>query len=610
MYICYGVEALGNISLDVSDFDRANWQDVISKCDKKECQDYNKEFLRKAKDEETKNDLKNKAVFELLGNIAYPSLRQNKEMPFVHNYLFDNIDDNYLETLKELVPSTSDAEMKARISDLLWIKKKNYRCAIVAISSYIESSKILEDPENWTSSFTRIWRAVDIAASIRGNTEPFENVINHIETILKMYNGEDPTFLSINLMELLQEYKKGDFEYYALLSEKIALKAEKNHNCWKAEKAWRIKIKWHKLAKEKDEERKSRKNLAEMYVKHAKNYVNKNPPDYGNACWRIEKAIQEYREIKNGIKSEELHQLLLEYESKLMPQMIQTSYEISIPSEVIDKAKEFVREKTLQDAIFALASICHPPEMSKMKKEVENIATEYPLAHLITSKVVNEEGKQIYNKKSMLSGNPKDKEKATKDGMFKHAKNHHLYSVLGIIEPARQQIMQEHSIIQIDDLLPLVSSNPFVPEGRELIYASGLHAGLKGDFLISTHLLIPQLESSIGYILSKNGIITSKLDKDGIQEEKFINETLYQEELNKIIHEDIIFDLKGLLLERCGSNLRNRMAHGLINYSEYESSVEVKYLWWLTLRLCCLCKVYSKEQSDFDVAAVTIIAPV
>jgi len=42
------------------------------------------------------------------------------------------------------------------------------------------------------------------------------------------------------------------------------------------------------------------------------------------------------------------------------------------------------------------------------------------------------------------------------------------------------------------------------------------------------------------------------------------------------------------------------MAHGLIDYSEYKNSFEVRYLWWLTLSLCYLWKFASEQSSEED----------
>jgi hypothetical protein len=75
--------------------------------------------------------------------------------------------------------------------------------------------------------------------------------------------------------------------------------------------------------------------------------------------------------------------------------------------------------------------------------------------------------------------------------------------VLSVVEPARAQINEEHGAQA--DWTWLTTDNPFIPEGRRVIYSRGLQAGLGGDFLVATHLLIPQLENSLRYTLLQVG---------------------------------------------------------------------------------------------------------
>jgi hypothetical protein len=70
-------------------------------------------------------------------------------------------------------------------------------------------------------------------------------------------------------------------------------------------------------------------------------------------------------------------------------------------------------------------------------------------------------------------------------------------------------------------------NNPFIPLGREYIFARGLYSGLMADFLVSTHLLIPQLEHSIRRLLYQAGAIASTLEDRGIEQERDLNTTLY-----------------------------------------------------------------------------------
>jgi len=138
-------------------------------------------------------------------------------------------------------------------------------------------------------------------------------------------------------------------------------------------------------------------------------------------------------------------------------------------------------------------------------------------------------------------------------------------------------------------------NSPWVPEDRSHLYAKGFHAGFYGDWPVASHLLIPQIEHSIRYILMQHGVIPSSIDMSGIQNEYDLNATLRWPELEEVLGNDIVFDLQAILISRFGSNMRNRMAHGLIgDYGFY--SHEAIYLWWLTLRLCCWPLIVSEMQ--------------
>jgi hypothetical protein len=106
---------------------------------------------------------------------------------------------------------------------------------------------------------------------------------------------------------------------------------------------------------------------------------------------------------------------------------------------------------------------------------------------------------------------------------------------------------------------------------------------------VAAHLLIPQLESSLRYLLIQWGVITSMLTGDMIQDEYPLTKIIYMPELNEILGKDLTFDLQGLLVDRHGFNVRNKIAHGMLSFDEFFYPEE-SYLWWATLRLCHMFK--------------------
>lgn len=285
-------------------------------------------------------------------------------------------------------------------------------------------------------------------------------------------------------------------------------------------------------------------------------------------------------------RAEEVHRLLLQYQEETRNEMITSSHEMDI-SELVKEARNHVRGKDFQEALFALALLGAPTDVPQLRQQVQQQAQDFVVSHLFPVVMMNEMGKVVARQPgSALSNNPEEAEAATRFEMCRNAIYYQNLQAQACIEPARYQINLEHGV-RLNDILSIVSHSPFIPPKREYLFAKGLYAGLTGDFFTSTHILIPQIENSVRYLMWRRGIITSGLDDSGIQNEHNLNSTLYRPEITSIFDENTIFDLKCLLVEHAGSNLRNRMAHGLISDSEFMSPL-MSYIWWITLRLCCL----------------------
>jgi hypothetical protein len=336
---------------------------------------------------------------------------------------------------------------------------------------------------------------------------------------------------------------------------------------------------------------------AETYVKEAEDALKRNPPSYLTASHYMQKAVEAFRNIPGTkeeaadakVRAEEVHTLLLQYQEESRKELVASSHEVDI-RELVEQARDNVRGKNFQDALFALALLGTPTNVSHLRQQVQKQAREFIASHLFPVVMMNEMGKVVARQPgSVLSSDPNEAEAATRFEMNKNAALYQGFHAQAFIEPARYQINLEHSV-RVNDLLPIVSHSPFVPPEREYLFAKGLYAGLTGDFFTSTHILIPQIENSVRYLLEKRGAVTSGLDDRGIQNEHYLTSTLYPRnypEITSIFDEDTLFDLQGLLVEHSGSNLRNLMAHGRINDDEFLSPL-MSYLWWLTLRLCCL----------------------
>lgn len=592
-----------NPPLTKDDFINSHWQDVVNSSETKDCLTYGSAFWKKAQEAQDAGNVREQAVFEILAVVTRTEIKPESTEEFFADF-FQNLTDEHLDFLAEIAFDISDPELQARVADILWVRRRAYRMAQLAVTAYLQSAKELENLEHWSCGFKRIERALRLARKINHQAD---TVVSYIEAVLDRYNGEDPLWLSAKLMELLQEYRLGDPTKYAALAEKAATLAESDHNWRRARAYWEIKARWHLLEKDSEKELAASMRAAETYVREAEEALKQDSVSYLTASAHLQKAVEAFKRVR-GTKEEtvdakarakEVQKLFLHYQEESVKELIPSSYKVDI-TEMVEQARAHVGGKDFQDALFKLALLGAPINVSHLRQQAQDHAREFVLSDLFSIVMMNEMGKVVARQPgSVLSDNPKEAEAATRFEMNRNAVQYQTLQAQAFIEPARDQINLEHAV-RVNDLLSIVSNSPFVPPEREYLFAKGLYAGLTGDFFTSTHILIPQIENSVRYLLWRRGVLPSGSDDKGIQNEHNLNTTLYRPEIASIFDENTLFDLKGLLVEHSGSNLRNRMAHGLINDREFLSPL-MSYLWWLTLRLCCvpiLIHQHKVEQSD------------
>jgi len=395
----------------------------------------------------------------------------------------------------------------------------------------------------------------------------------------------------------------GDVARYAHLAETLALKMEADSNWHFARDYWQLRGGWSARGGKQDEARAAQLRIANTYVKLAENFATAARPSFLGASHWMAKAVHTLREAKaDAVEIEKTHQRLLEFQKRGMSEM----ETIRIPHEGSDlerkleesaqAAAELVKGQRFEDAILRLAYVADPSRPAELRQRIEDPKSEGVFTQLFGSSTVRPDGQISDTKPPLASDDPNEREESVVKEMYSQARTIDWSArVQFLIEPARQQVVAEHAARPID-LLFLVQDNPFVPVGREGLFLRGLHAGLHGDIVLALHLLLPQIENSIREIFTARGAITSKLESDDTQDERDLGWMLTRPEMAKIFGEGVAFDLRGLLVERFGLNLRNDIAHGLLAESQMITPGAV-YVWWLTLRLCCIPVIKAKQTS-------------
>lgn len=268
--------------------------------------------------------------------------------------------------------------------------------------------------------------------------------------------------------------------------------------------------------------------------------------------------------------------------------------EIPVPEELPDLS-ELIEGKDLGTALQLFLHWLPITDSDAYKTEHQQLAERYPLTHVFPRVRLSRDGRKVARatseKNDVTYGVPSHLWRAMVDGLVFRTN----FYVTRFLAKSWMTLSAEHPL-NIADFTLIARESSLVPSERESLVARGLHYGYGGDFLTAAHLLIPQLESIIRAKLKDAGVNTSAIE-DGIETEKGLGALMTGEKVEKVFGRDYVFEIRALLCSPHGPNLRNELAHGLIN-DEHIDSVISFYAWWLIWRLVCSAFFNSDRDSE------------
>lgn len=589
------------IIVTANDIQRYDWQARLNVVERKECRYYWVALGTAAEECKVKGDDVGQRVFSFFSGVA--SFRPNYDgvgNPYLSMWSFPNgehslcaeeLTESELVALKGIVDGITDPEFQARVADVLWVLKKDFKAAQIAVRAFLASAQRLRESNLVFPHNERLRRAAQICAN-KGFEEERAEVFSAIESAIDGFKKQEkPDHICHNLMKVLLLVRQGDPAKYALLSEELARACADKGDWHLSEIYWQLAEEWYRRDKKEADVQRCQLAAAECNIPHGEAELL-NQGSFSAAHW-YGRGVEALRRAKADPKRiKEVHQRFLELQQQGVSEMkpfepgFENDPDFRAAEAVTQKeADAFVRGVDFQTAIKRFVLIREPTNLEDLKKVHADISKNLIADKLFGSSIIDHTGKIA----DWIPPKNFDSEETDQEAIRKRLYNQARMTnwpirVVWVFEPARMAILDEHPISQ-QELLYLVLNNPFIPQGHEGIYLRGLQAGFLGDWLVAMHLLIPQIEASVRHVLQQRGIITSTLDVEGIQQERDINQLLWLSETEKIFGVDLMFDLRGILIERFGYNLRNQLAHGLLPEGGYYREASV-YLWWLILRLC------------------------
>lgn len=129
---------------------------------------------------------------------------------------------------------------------------------------------------------------------------------------------------------------------------------------------------------------------------------------------------------------------------------------------------------------------------------------------------------------------------------------------------ARRQMAVEH-------VIAFICQSPVIDLAKRPIVEAGLHAYLAGDWLVAIHLLVPQIEDTVRYLVLRAGGQPMKKGRNNGMLLRNLDELLRDEHAERILSEDATFYLRVLFTEQRGWNIRNEVAHGLPRLEQFNA---------------------------------------
>jgi len=593
--------------LTSSEFHKINYESIIAGAQSRDCTWYYFEFEKQRKLAQASEDQEHIEALALFQRITSFRLNlQDKKNPLDHMTPWTDENGNRTGTghpsqlspeqliyLSEILEKINDVELKARIADILWIRrhenetKRPIDWAYLAVETYLQSAQILLVPENWYESKQRCERAIQIALQLKGAGEAhIKNIVQSIEGFLSSYSTVDKNEVKAMFMAVLAEYKL--FKIEDLDSIKTdAQQAFEQLNFDLAKRIWETVAEIHAEHGQIELKKEALVKAAYCLVETAK--LKAKGKENLAAFVILKDALGAL--IKLDIPKEDieaLHVLLLNYERAWADNapVVEFRANGSVFDSLFENIRQQIQGKSFLEALITLSSNFYFLNKEDLSKAVTEQNKKYVFSQIGRSFHTTKSGKVL---NELFAEGAKDSEANQHIFQSKLNKQAQLYfQVVGLtLQAGAGCILEEHYVTE-DDFLPIVQNNPFVPKGREKIFAKGLYHGLNGEYLLSSHLLIPQIENSFRFLLEGANIPTSKLAIKQAQTEHSFEKTMTHPKMRELIPDDLIFTLLSLLsnVDSNGTNLRNELCHGLLDANQFRNPFHV-YAWGLILRMCC-----------------------
>jgi len=509
-----------------------------------------------------------------------------------------DFDDGDIALLECICPELDDPLLRARVADILWLlprKTSKLRYAIIAIDAY-RSTQL--DGDSWLRHDSRncwhraIMLALQIGAPGAGRLDEMtDSILAAITTQLDAGDAA-PSMIETMLDYGLAEDHLNNFAERLVARASRLLASDAGNSFFVARRYFSLAKRCFGLGCNQDRCADIDCAISDTFIGEATARMSGTHPSSIVAASFYADAVQALLAVPKKLRAARGIDEKLGNMRRMQRDIAMQSIGDFAPirSEPVDLEDEhrniqaLISGKELTDALLVLAE-CWPRTSRKLVEEdARQRMKQFSSSRMFASQKLATDGRVIA--KSPTAGDPSASSPEVDKAVWSQMVQVHNSSVSNAVQstiyPALRQFVLEH-LVTDDDLVNIVGVSGMVPAERIKLVAKGLKTGFEGDFVVALHLLVPQLEHLVRTHLQLKGAKTVTTSVNGLQMEDGLSTLVSLPEMNTVFGEDLAFEIRALFCDGFGPNLRNELAHGLLDEGALRS-VESIYAWWFMFR--------------------------
>lgn len=271
----------------------------------------------------------------------------------------------------------------------------------------------------------------------------------------------------------------------------------------------------------------------------------------------LQKVYEVYKEYGMSADAEQIAVDLREVGKKTQAGMKTLSHSFEFPRKEMDEFMEELIKGELGDALNNIR--WHfTPRLDQIRQQVEELAKAAPLAALLGQRIVDDKGRVLAKVGSV---NDELEGRVTLQ----------LIQNIGVVAPFLNEAIQrlrESFKLAAAQVVEQLYQSPLFEENRRECLEKAIQSYFDGDYLVAVHLLVPQIEYGFRRIVELAGGSTFRMGRQGGLVLKNLDDILRGPFVQEALGKDFVRYALAFLTDQSGPNLRNNVAHGIIDPTE------------------------------------------